>query len=56
MPDDEKLKVLTGPKPLTIKFKRPKIKDTYYRIDCDSIRLGMRYIGTNITGVRDGGW
>lgn len=56
MTEDERLKSLTAPKPITIKFKRPKIKDTYYQIDCHDIRLGMRYVRNTITEVKEGGW
>ena len=41
--DEDRLKALTGPKPITIEFKRPKIKDTYYEVECHDIRLGKLY-------------
>lgn len=56
MSDEDRLKVLTGPKPITIEFKRPKIKDTYYEVECHDIRLGMRYVRNTITEVKAGGW
>jgi len=56
MTQSQRLDALTGPRPLNLKFKRPKIKDSYYEIECHDVRLGMRYVRNTITEVKDGGW
>jgi len=54
--EKEKLDLFTGERPFTIKFKRPKYKDTYYELECNEAKLGFKYNKLTITSVVPDGW
>ena len=56
MSEEERVKALTQEKPLTIKIKRPEIKDSYMNFECHEKKLGLKYIRTTITSVTAGSW
>ncbi|CAD7942519.1 unnamed protein product [Amoebophrya sp. A120] len=53
---DEKLAALQGPRPLIIKLKRPEIKDAYYTLTLEELKLGMGFKGARVINVTPGGW
>lgn len=56
MTEEEKFQALTAPKPIDIKFKRPKHKDSYYEVLCDEKLLGLKYSNQTITSIVTGGF
>jgi len=38
-------------RPLTIKFKRPKYKDTYYEVEFGDKKIGVKYLDAVVTTV-----
>jgi len=54
---DERLKaIVEAPRPLRMKFKRPKAKDTYYEITLKERKIGMTMKGKYVKTVEGGGW
>ncbi|CAD7936948.1 unnamed protein product [Amoebophrya sp. A25] len=56
MTREKKLEVLQGPRPLLIKLKRPEIKDAYYSLTLNELKLGMGFKGARIINVSPEGW
>lgn len=56
MTEKDKFTIFTTKRPITIKLKRPKYKDTYYELRCDAAKLGLKYNKTTITTIVPGGW
>lgn len=52
----ERIAAFKQPRPLTIKFKRPEIKDSYYTLMLDEVKVGMGFTGARVTSISEGGW
>lgn len=52
----EQLDLLKGARPMSIKFKRPIVKDTYYELSLNEDKVGMGFKGSRVSTVRPEGW
>lgn len=52
----DQLKLLKQRRPLTIKFKRPIVKDSYYTVSLDADKVGMGFKGNRVSTVTKNGW
>jgi len=56
MSRQEKLAALQAPRPISITFKRPAIKDSYYVVTLNEQKLGMGFKGAKVSSTQPGGW
>lgn len=54
MTRQEKLAALQAARPITVKFKRPAIKDAYYTLTFNEEKLGMGFKGSRVSSCAPG--
>ena len=54
MTRQEKLAALQAARPITVQFKRPAIKDSYYTLTFNEEKLGMGFKGARVSSVAPG--
>merc|ERR1712194_982441 len=52
----ERIQAFKQARPLAIKFKRPEIRDAYYNLLLDEVKVGMGFTGSRVTSISSDGW